>query len=241
MTPYYERDGITIYHGDVFDVIDGVESFDALITDPPYSSGGTFRSDRAQDLRKYGNGQAFVGYLHGDNRDQRTFHLWMCEWLRRIYNKMADDGEVCIFTDWRQLPTVSDALQIAGYIWKGIGVWDKVNGRILRSQFAADIELVAHGRKGAGGQQDYFPRGVYRQMLVNGKDKVHPSEKPTAVMQWLIPLVPEFGLIIDPFMGSGSTLAAAKMLNRRAIGIDMDEQYCEIAANRLSQEVMVLA
>ena len=59
-----ERDGITIYHGDVFDVIDAVESFDALITDPPYSSAGTFRSDRAQDLRKYGNGQAFnkIGY-----------------------------------------------------------------------------------------------------------------------------------------------------------------------------------
>ena len=50
MKPYYERDGITIYHGDVFDVIDAVESFDALITDPPYSSGGTFRSDRAARL-----------------------------------------------------------------------------------------------------------------------------------------------------------------------------------------------
>ena len=84
LTPYYERDGITIYHGDVFDVIDAVESFDALITDPPYSSGGAFRGDRSRStIAKYvrSTSQAFRDEFTGDTRDQRGFTAWASMWL----------------------------------------------------------------------------------------------------------------------------------------------------------------
>ena len=67
---------------------------------------------------------------------------------------------------------------------------------------------------------------------------LHPSEKPIALMRWCIELYPDAQTILDPFMGSGTTLRAAKDLGRKAIGIEIEEKYCEIAANRLRQEVL---
>src|SRR5690606_31540465 len=82
--PYYEGDGVTIYHGDALAVIPELPEFDAVITDPPYSSGGAFRSDRMQStVAKYVNSDTAVSRpeFSGDNRDQRSFLAWSTLWL----------------------------------------------------------------------------------------------------------------------------------------------------------------
>lgn len=72
----------------------------------------------------------------------------------------------------------------------------------------------------------------------NEQDKLHIAEKPSAVMKWALAVVPEGAVVLDPFMGSGSTLRAAAEMGCKAIGIEVDERYCEIAANRLRQKVL---
>ena len=73
----------------------------------------------------------------------------------------------------------------------------------------------------------------------NGEPHLHPTQKPEPLMRWCLELVPP-GVVLDPFMGSGTTLRAAKALGRKAIGIEIEERYCEIAAKRLAQEVLAV-
>ena len=224
-------------------MIDAVESFDALITDPPYSSGGQFRGDRQNGtLAKYtgshGN-QPDLPQFTGDTRDQRGFLAWCGLWLGAARMK-ACDGAVCLcFTDWRQLPTLSDAVQVGGWIWGGVGIWNKPNGRPQSNHFCHDIEYVLHAQNGPTNQDyDYKPRALFESTIPQGRD--HIAQKPIAVMEWLVQFCPPNGVVFDPFMGSGTTLRAAKNLGRKAIGSDIDEYWCEVAAKRLSQGVMYL-
>jgi site-specific DNA-methyltransferase (adenine-specific) len=87
-------------------------------------------------------------------------------------------------------------------------------------------------------------RGVYcRRDLSNNaiaNERVHPTQKPVSLMRWCIEFFPHARTILDPFMGSGTTLRAAKDLGRKAIGIEIEERYCEIAAKRLSQMALPL-
>jgi len=194
VTPYYQDDAVAIYHGDCRDVLPTLGQVDAIITDPPYSSGGMYRSDRAtattskyqidhETLRSYGT-------FSGDNRDQRSFEKWVDSWATACLPLVPEGGGIGVFIDWRNVACVIDAIQVAGWVYRGLTPWHK--GTDLRPN------------KG-----------------------------------W-VSVRPEWKTYLDPFCGSGSTLVAAKNRGRKAIGIEIEERYCEIAARRCAQEVLDL-
>ena len=241
MTPYYQDHAITIYHADVFETIRAAGAVDAIITDPPYSSGGSLRSDRMQSTgTKYvqHGTKAYRPEFAGDNRDQRGFLQWVGMWSGKAREITRAGGSILVFTDWRQLPTLSDAIQISGWIWNGVGVWDKTVGRPIADRFRARVEFVVMGRNGPGGnptEDSVYLDAICSSAPPHGDARVHATEKPAGAMQWLVPIAPPGGVILDPFMGSGSLLLAAKRMGRKAVGGDVDEYWCELAAKRVEQ------
>lgn len=116
-----------MYHGEALHVLQGLPecSVDAILTDPPYSSGGLTSAQRQQSpgskYQSSGVKKRFDDF-HGDNRDQRSFITWATLWLSEAY-RVAKPGSVCMmFTDWRQLPAMTDALQAGGWLWRSIVV-----------------------------------------------------------------------------------------------------------------------
>jgi len=244
MTPYYQDTAVTIYCGDSFDIIPTIQGIDAVITDPPYSSGGAFRGDRmVSTSSKYvQNGTAiYRPEFAGDNRDQRSFLTWCTLWLNCARNSANPGACVACFIDWRQLPIMTDALQCGGWTWRGIAVWSKKYGRPNPSGFSSACEFLVWGTNGAAVERKDYPAGIFEAASPTGVAKEHIAQKPASVMGWAVRLSIPNSLILDPFMGSGTTLISAKQSGRRAIGIEVDESYCEIAARRLSQTTIDFA
>lgn len=238
MTPYYEHGGITIYYGDCRDVLP--LAADATITDPPYGT-GYYATDRtilnARMLTTMPRPCAVFGW------PERLVSLcvaasvapdeWVTWWptnaalrtspvpfLPREQECVAVFGEVSGFTRLRQPRTASSARLVAadyrGDKWRGDSQGPP------GSRFMGDVWTDA-----APGLGFQAPR------------RLHPNEKPVTVLSRLVEALTGPGaIVLDPFAGSGPTLVAAKALGRRAIGIEIEERYCEIAAKRLSQEIL---
>lgn len=241
MKPYYQDSRVTIYHGDMFDVLPTLSGIGAVITDPPYSSGGAFRGDRAQQTStKYvqTTTEAYRPEFAGDNRDQRSFLVWCSLWLNAARRASLSGAPLCAFIDWRQLPTMTDAVQAGGWVWRNLATWHKPGIRMVRGRFSASAEYVVYATNGPAAEGERSPQNVFAHRV--DVDREHIAQKPVPVMHWVLGVVPSSSLILDPFMGSGSTLEAAKSLGHRAIGIEVDERYCEIAARRMSQESLDL-
>lgn len=248
MKPYFQtQDGrITIYHGDALSVIPEVEPFDALVTDPPYSSGGLHRSDRmAGVVTKYVSSSTLAvrHEFSGDNRDQRSYLAWVSLWMTAALNRAKPGASCCLFTDWRQLPITSDAVQAGGWVWRGLAVWDKtLKARPTAGSFTAQAEYIVWGTAGLreARQLGFQIPGVFSWPAPDNSTRQHITQKPIEVMRWVMSTTPENGVVLDPFMGSGTTLRAALDTGRRAIGIEIEERYAEIAARRLDQLVLPL-
>lgn len=244
MTPYYTDDAVTIYHGEALDVLPSLSDIGGLVTDPPYSSGGQFRGDRmASTLAKYisndSRAQTELTDFGGDNRDQRSFLAWCSLWMTAARLRSLPGAALISFIDWRQLPTLTDAVQCGGWVWRGLATWHKPGIRMQRGMFSASAEYLVYATNGPRVDHDGAPQNVFAHPPVG--DREHIAQKPDAVMRWALSAVPPAGVIVDPFMGSGTTLRAAKDLGRRAIGIEIEELYCEQAAKRMAQSVMDLA
>ena len=211
MTPYYEQDGITIYHGDCLSV-DAWLKADVLVTDPPY--GMAFVSSWTTQLRPIaGDGDTAardaVLTLWGTTKPAAVFGTWKVERPSGVRNRLIWDKSDGTGPGMGDL---SEAFGNADEEIYLLGAWPKRGSR------QANIIRTAVG------------------MASHATEIGHPTPKPVQLMARLIGA--SSGVVADPFSGSGSTLLAARMLGRSAIGIEIEERYCEIAAKRLAQGVL---
>lgn len=228
-----------LYLGDCLETLPGLQRVDAVITDPPYASGGMYRADRTMAVAdKYVQGGVARDWkaFAGDAKDQRSWMSWCTEWLKRL---PIDEGAyVLSFIDWRQLPAVTDAFQWAGLMWRGIAPWDKGLGARAphKGYLRHQCEYIVWGTAGKIPIAEHsgpFP-GAYSAKVLQA-DKHHMTGKPTALMRELVRVVPPDALVLDPFMGSGTTGVGAVLEGRRFVGIECDPGHFDVACRRIAQ------
>lgn len=227
-----------LYCGDCLEIIPLLSGIDAVITDPPYSSGGQFRGDRNQKTStKYVKTDS-VETCHfefsGDNRDQRAFLAWSSLWFGQLLRASNPGAILCSFTDWRQLPTMTDAVQCGGWVWRNVITWWKPGIRMQRGRFSSSAEYVVYASHGVPVEGERSPQNVLSFAPVQGKDKEHIAEKPIELMLQLISVTMPRAMVVDPFMGSGTTGVACVESGRRFIGIEIDKRSFEISCERIA-------
>jgi site-specific DNA-methyltransferase (adenine-specific) len=238
MKPYYEdtKAGIVIYHADCRDVLPTLGPVDHVITDPPYEAEAHTLGRRGNTAR---DGDAAFSAtrpldFEGISEELRLFSGGEMARLAR--------GWVLVFCQVEAAMLWRDALAPARYMRTQI--WRKPNAPC---QFTGDrpgmgYESIVTCWAGEGRSKwnGGGAHGVHVHNTARHRHG-HMTEKPEPLMADLVTLFTDPGeTILDPFMGSGTTLRAAKDFGRKAIGIEIEERYCEIAAKRLSQEVMAL-
>jgi len=226
MTPYYDEDGITIYHGDCREVLPTLASVRLVVTDPPYVFG---IASTAQEGKAGGWGDMMNSSI--------WYESWMSEAKRLTVN---EQGAAWVFNSWRSFPVLARAAYSVSWPIESLMVWDKEwigpgGPRGLRPSYEL-AALFVHG--GFAIKNRGLP-DIWRSKWSSVKPNGHPAEKPLDLVAKII-RESGGGSVLDPFLGSGTTLCAAKMQGCRAIGIEIEERYCEIAAKRLSQRVLPL-
>ena len=237
-----ERAAVNLIHGDCLDALRNLppDAIDGLIIDPPYSSGGTFSTQRkATTANKYcetGSARhSNMPSFSGDNMDMRSFTNFLREVLLAARNKTVDGGTCCVFIDFRNLPAVADAMQMAGWTWRGVAVWDKGNSRPQKGRFRNRCEYIVWGSNGAMPYERSVPYldGLFAYSNVAALKAQHQTEKPVALMERIVEIVPEGGTVCDCFMGSGSTGVAALNMGRKFIGVESLDHYFDVAKRRI--------
>jgi len=225
MTPYYEDDAVTIYHGDCLDVLP-IEC-GVVVTDPPY--GISDAPLRGLHARRAGAGD---NTWHPPSDWDHSIDPAWCDLV------CASAGVVAWFGHWRKRYEVESAMR-----WpiRAEIVWAKdVHCGPPCPVARRDERIWLFSRDGVRGR--VFDTSVWDESVIpTWSHKNHKNEKPLNLMLRLVRFLSDEGdTVLDPFMGSGTTLRAAKDLGRKAIGIEIEERYCEIAARRMSQEVLPL-
>jgi len=231
MKPYYEEPGITIYHGDFRDILTSLPKVDLVLTDPPY--GIDFHSAWPSEERKKDK-------IQNDGLD--AYQAMLPEMYSAFAGILKDGGCCCCCCGGGGTPSLAYAwIEVPKHLTlENVCIWDKgFVGMGWRYRFQWEAVIIA-----TKGERKTWNGGSNRSNILEFQKVIpqngeHPTPKPEALMRQLIEDNSNVGdLVIDPFCGAGTTLRAAKDLGRNAIGIDLEERYCEIAVQRLRQEVL---
>ena len=219
MKPYYQDDQVTLYHGDCLEITDWLDA-DVLVTDPPYGSNnesrGTYSAKKGRTERRR------VSPIAGDRSPEQRDSV-LTAW---------GGGPWIVFGTWRvPRPNGTDHR----LIWHKTGA---PPGPACSAFMLQDEEIYIHGkgfRATSPPMRSVIVTDEMRQGAAGAVATIgHPTPKPIRLMELLIDRCP-MGVIADPFAGSGATLVAARNLGRKAIGVELEERYCELIAKRLDQ------
>lgn len=223
MTPYYDDDGITIYHGDCREIVPSLR-YDVVVSDVPYG----------------------IDY----DTDSRRFSRAASPWWQNVDSslvsnkpKVRGDAQPFDPAPWITGPAILwGANHYASRLPDSGGwlVWDKRLGAEDMAEKGWPMSEAELAWTNVRGSVRVF-RNLWSGLLRSSEkgEHYHPTQKPVALMTWCLSFAPS-GVVIDPYMGSGTTLVAAKRVGRSAIGIEIEERYCEIAAKRLAQRALPL-
>lgn len=225
MKPYYEDGTATIYHGDCLDVLPQLPRHFAnvILSDPPFFMPAEQYAGRKAWSRTWGDTSIMRG--------------WWSAVLDAILPALVPSGHFLTFCDDESY-AVFFPLVYARFPNLASLVWDKgVPG--LGTAWRHSHELIIAARGTGAHWTGGAKRDVLRHAPVPSAERLHPVDKPVPLLSDLImPACPDGGVVLDAFLGGGSTLVAAKNIGRKAIGIEIEERYCEIAARRLRQDVL---
>lgn len=239
MRPYYEDVAVTLYHGDCREILPQLEAVDHAILDPPFSAevyvratgNNTKKGSRTPDRLYKGESMAQLATLAIGEMNVEVMGAigsWASANVQRWFVVFSDAESIHL---WRE------AMKPMRYIRTGAWVKENSMPQMSGDRPAVGFEpaTICHAlgpmRWNGGGK-----RAVWHWPTCGGDERPeHPCPKPLRLMEELVADFTDAGeSIIDPFSGSGTTLVAAKRLGRKAIGIERVEQYCEVAARRLS-------
>ena len=227
--PYYCDERVALYHGDALDVLATIEpgTVDHAVTDPPY-------------ILHAGSSHT-KGSKTGGWADMMNASLWFSAWYRLTAATLRHAGSLWTFGNWRSLPVMMRAAIDADLATASCVVWDKdwigpAGPQQLRSQHEILLVLAREGFT----QPDRSQGDVLRIKANSSKPTGHPAEKPVRLLRRIVELTgaKPGDLILDPFAGSGSTGVAAREAGCRALLIEAEERWCEVAAKRLDQGVL---
>lgn len=204
----------TLYLADCMEVLPTLPKVDAVITDPPYGIGESSKKVASRQRKHVGNSKALA-----DQRDYGEFSWDTAPPDTALIDAIRERAKwsALFGGNYFDLPPTSCWL-----------VWDKLNG----DNDFADCELAWTNWPKAVRRIQWRWNGMIRQ---GGEDRFHPTQKPVAVMKWVIDLCPKADTILDPFMGSGTTGVAAVQMGRKFIGIEREPKYFDIACERIAR------
>ena len=214
LTPYYQDEYATIYHGDCCEVLPQLEPVDLVCTDPPYGIG------LPKSKKKYGERRDLSRQATADNWDDAIPTQQCFEQMFKASRNQIVFGANYFWEYFRSSPC---------YI-----VWDK-RGSLPAVPFA-DTEFAWASFQKMSKKYTVINHGFVSDVQ---ELREHPTQKPLKLFKAILTDFAKVGeIILDPFMGSGTTLVAAKQLGLKSIGIELEEKYCAIAAERLRQRVL---
>lgn len=222
------------------------ESVDMIITDPPYSSGGLNNYQKqlppSKKYQQTGTKKSYPDFL-GDNKDQLSHIYWCALWLGQCFRILKSGSVICVFTDWRQLSATVNAVQMGGFLFRGIVTWNKgLQCRPLMGGFRNQCEYVVWGTKGKFNRQTSNCLPNFFTHPINHKEKLHVTAKPIGLIDDLLKIVGEPSKVIfDPFTGGGSVGVSAIQSGHKFIGCEISKEYFNIAKNSLENTKQSIA